>query len=357
MSEQIKQVLELFSQPAFIAKDEHVLWCNSAAHSLIAEGTPLDDLIEDKDAVFSSWDGQGTMQISLNLYHVQYNTSVRHHEGGLLFVLSAESSEIKSSARAVLNASASLRKPLQSLLSAASELFDQMDTDRSKDAAAEVNRAIYRLMRLCGQMSDGSRLLLQQMEAHRSPINLQRFFDGFVTQVRPLIESSKHSLVYTPLNAALHADVDPDLLERALFNLISNALTYTPKGGSISLRLQKQAKRLFISVSDTGEGIPPEVISSLFERYADQSIGDSRWGLGFGLPMVREIAKLHGGTMMISTDDATAGTTAVFSISLETAALKFRSPMFRYDYCGGLNHALVELSDALGSDLYHPQDI
>lgn len=357
MSDQTKQVLELFSQPAFIAKDGQVLWCNCAARSLVEEGTFLEDLIEESNTVTSLENIQGTAQILLILHNEQYNASVRRHDNALLFVLSAQSTELRTSARAVLNASASLRKPLQGLLNAATELFEQVDTDRSKDAAAEMNRAIYRLMRLCGQMSDGSRLLLQQMETHRAPTNLQNFFDHFVSQVRPLVETSKRTLAYTPLESALQADVDTDLLERALFNLLSNALTYTPKGGTISLRLQKQAKRLLVSISDTGEGISADVIANLFERYTDQPIGDSRWGLGYGLPMVREIARLHGGTLMLSTDENQNGTTAVFSVSLEPTTLKFRSPMLRYDYCGGLNHALVELSDALGSALYHPQDI
>lgn len=357
MSEQMKSVLELFSQPAFIAKEDRVIWCNAAARQLIREGTFLADIIEDSNTLLSMWNGEGTLQISLILLDERYDASVQVHEDGLLFVASAQGTELKSTARAMLNASASLRKPLHNLLSAAGELFEQVESETAKNAAAEVNRSIYQLMRLCGQMSDGSRLLLHQMQAHRTATNLQTFFDCLIEQVRPMIESSHRNLEYTPLQAPLQADADTALLERAMLNLLSNALAYTPNGGTISVRLQKLPKRLLVSVSDNGEGIRPEVIANLFERYTDQPIGDSRWGLGYGLPMVREIARLHNGTMMITGDEEQKGTTALFSISLEKATLNLHSPMLRYDYCSGLSHTLVELSDTLGKEHYSPYEV
>lgn len=357
MSEQMKQVLELFSQPAFLVKDETVLWCNAAAHSLIKEGTPLASIIEDCGTLFDLWNREGAAQISLILQGELYDASARAYEDMLLFVASSKTVELKSSAMAVMSASASLRKPLHGLMSAAGELFECIEGEEAKESAAEVNRAIYQLMRLCGQMADGSRLLLKQLQAHRTPTDLMTFFDRFVKQVRPLIESAGRSLEYTPLEYALRADVDTDLLERALFNLLSNALSYTPKGGTVGLHLQKRAKRLLVKVSDNGEGIGADVISKLFERYSDRPLGDSRWGLGYGLPMVREIAHLHNGTMMVSTNENQVGTSVIFSISLEPTKLKLHSPMLRYDYCGGLNHALVELSDVLGKELYDPTEV
>ncbi len=356
MPEQMKQVLELFSQPAFITKDDVVLWCNAAAQLLISEGTNLFDAIEDRDTLLSKWNGEGTAHLSFVIRGKQFDASVRRQEDVLLFVLSSPSADAKSSATAVINASAALRKPLHSLLGAATELFERANIANAQDAASQLNRAVYQLMRLCGQMSDGGRLLLQQMDAYRSPVNVQLFFRQFVSQVAPLIESAGRTLVYSGADSQIHADVDANLLERALFNLIANALSYTPKGGTITLSTMKQERRLFISVSDTGEGISPDQTASVFDRHAVRPIGDARWGLGYGLRMVREIARLHGGTMMLNANP-NGGTTAVFSISLEQTALPLRSPMLHYDYCSGLNHALVELSEALDAEMFHPLDI
>ncbi|MBE6984614.1 MAG: HAMP domain-containing histidine kinase [Ruminococcaceae bacterium] len=357
MSKQTKQILELFSQPAFLAKDDKVFWCNTAAKTLVTEGTVLADIIEDCDTLFSLWSCEGMAQISVILRNQLYNASVKAQEDCLLFVISDRSKEVTASASAMLNASVSLRKPLHSLLSAAAELFENIDISEAKDAAAQVNKAIYQLMRLCGQMSDGSRLLLQRMEVHRKPVNLQKFFDSFVYQVRPLIEAAGRTLQYTPLQMPVKADIDDALMERALFNLISNALSYTEANGTLALHLQVQAKRLLVTVSDNGEGISSELLGTIFERQTERPIGDSRWGLGYGLPMVREIARLHDGTMMITANENGCGTSAIFSVSLEPTTLSLHSPMLHYDYCGGLNHALVELSDALGKELYDPLEI
>lgn len=357
MSEQMKQVLEMFTQPAFFVKDRVILWCNSAARFLIREGAPLASVLQGDDSILGEWNREGSVQISLNIQSECYDATVRAYEDMLLFVAAIKTADVKSSALAVMNASASLRKPLHSLISAANELFEQSEGEKTTDSAKEVNRSIYQLMRLCAQMADGSRLLLHQLKAHRATTNLQEFFENFVMQVRPLVESVGRTLHFKTIDGVLRADVDTDLLERALLNLLSNALSYTPKGGMITLQLQKRAKRLLISVSDNGEGIPAEVISSLFERYADRQPGDSRWGLGYGLPMVREIARLHDGTMMVSANDAQVGTNVIFTISLEPCKLKLHSPTLRFDYCGGLNHALVELSDALDKSLYDPSEI
>ncbi|MBQ4040736.1 MAG: HAMP domain-containing histidine kinase, partial [Oscillospiraceae bacterium] len=298
MAEQVKQVLDLFTHPAFLVKDGVVLLCNSAADPLLPKGTALSSIMEDNETLLSLWNRKGTAQISIILQGVAHEASVRVYEDMLLFVAQVKNAEYQSSAAAILNASVSLRKPLHNLMSSASELFDRLEDEESRDSAAEVNRALYQLMRLCGQMSDGGRLLLNQLKAHRVPTDLQSFFDRFICQIRPLVESAGRNLSYTPVSAPVKADVDTDLLERALLNLVSNALSYTPKGGVISLQIQKKGKRLLISLSDNGEGICPEVLGNLFDRRTDRPFGDSRWGLGYGLQMVRKIARLHNGTMM-----------------------------------------------------------
>ena len=96
----------------------------------------------------------------------------------------------------------------------------------------------------------------------------------------------------------------------------------------------------------------------LFEHFNEPLSGDSRWGIGLGLTIVREIARLHGGASMLSCGGKNGGTTALFSLSLESLPAELRSPnLLRYDYCSGLNHALVELSEVLPSQEYNPANI
>ena len=351
-----KRILELFSQPAFLAREQTVLWCNAAARALVHEGTPLAEIMEERDTLFSLWSHEGVAQLTVFLQGRVYEASVKQQDDCLLFVLSARDAQLEASASSVLNASASLRKPLHILLNAANELFEKIDVSQAKDAASQVNRAIYQIMRLCGQMSDGSRLLLQRMQVQRRPTDVQKFFDHFVSQVKPLIEASGRNMEYAPLTQNVKADMDTALMERALLNLISNALAYTPSGGTIKLSLQTQGKRLIVAISDNGEGISGDILAGVTAR-AQNLGGDCRWGLGYGLPMVRQIAREHDGSLMVAANENGEGTTAMFTVSLEPTALSLHSPILPFDYCSGLNHALVELSDTLGRELYDPSEI
>jgi signal transduction histidine kinase len=90
---------------------------------------------------------------------------------------------------------------------------------------------------------------------------------------------------------------DPDLLRQALANLISNAVRYTPSGGTVAVRVNTGDGMAQISVSDTGIGISPEEVSKIFEKFyrVDDGRNREQGGLGIGLALAREIAEIHGG--------------------------------------------------------------
>lgn len=356
MDEQLRQVLDLFSQPAFLAREEVVVWRNSAAAPLLVEGSALYALFENDGALYSLWNRTGTLSISLILDGCFYDATVRVAGAYELFVATKRPAALQDGANAILNASSSLRKPLHALVNAADALFDQL-SEGDSDAVKQLNQSVYRFIRLCGQMSDGGQLLLHRKEAHKTPVELDRLLKDFTAQATPLVESVGITLEYEAPPAPIPADVDPMLLERALYNLLSNAVGYTPRGGSIRISLKKQKQTAFITVTDDGEGISSEVAASLFDRFSQPRAGDSRWGLGLGLPMVREIARLHGGSLMVGSNPAGQGTEAVFSLSLERCVQSLHSRMVHYDYCGSFHHGLVELSDVLDAKMYDPSEV
>ena len=168
MDEQLKQIIQLFSQPAFLVNEGVVSWCNSAAASLLCEGTPLSSLLEQQGSLFSFWDHSGTLQLPVVLGGADYDASVHSTPEGDLFVASRRGPEMMATAAAVFNASISLRRPLHSMVSAASAMFDQMEVSGTlTEAASRLNQSIYQLIRLSGQMSDGGRLLLHRRELNR----------------------------------------------------------------------------------------------------------------------------------------------------------------------------------------------
>lgn len=360
MSEEILNLLDLFEQPAFFVRDGLICRCNPAARSLVEEGTSLSDLLKESSQMFNLWDGSGTLNLSLELPGLPpCDAAVRSCASGFLFVAAPKKEEVPPvDANLLLSSAASLRRPLHSLLTSAGELFEQLDPEQVTGTASELNRSIYQLIRLSAQISDGVPLLLKQKKASRTPVDAAAFFDHFAGQVKPLLEASGRQFIYTSLSRPLSMDLDTALVERALFNLIANAVTYSSEGSTVSLTLHTQEHRLLVTVSDSGEGISPEVTATLFERYADRPIGDSRWGMGLGLPMVREIARLHDGAMIVCSGKEGQGTTVIFSLSTDPAPeLSLHSPLLGYDYCGGLNHALVELSGCLDKENYRPDQV
>lgn len=359
MGGQIKQVLGLFAQPAFFVTDGTVSWCNSACGTLLSVGAEIAAFLEDVP-LYELWDRSGTLQISLSLSGEEYNASVCVTPEGELFVATRRVSELSITAKTVVKVSATLRRPVHQMLSAAGTLFETLDEDTEPkllNAASQLNQSVYRLLRLCGQMSDGGGLLLHRKEAHRLPTEMSSFFRAFIEQARPLVESAGVELLFTDLDAPLRADVDTELLERAMYNLLSNALTYCHSGGKITVRLQKQQRQLLIHVTDDGEGIAPAVLATLFERFSEHPVGDSRWGVGLGLPMVQEIARLHNGALTIHDNGGARGTTVTVSLSLDPAPLSLHSRTVGYDYCSGYHHGLVELSDVLEAKMFNPNEV
>ena len=358
MEPKLKQILGLFTQPVFLTQNGSIVWCNGAARRLLSEGMPVSSLLENEDALLSLWTREGRLQIPLIIGGVEYDATVLAMPEGDLFVASRRPQEWNATAAAVESASASLRRPLHEMLNAAGALFEQLDDSQADipPAASELNRSLYRLLRLCGQMSDGAQLLLHRKQAHREPTELISFLREFVSNARPLAESVGVELTFTPPIQSLRADVDRALLERALYNLLSNALTYTPQGGAVTLSVQKQERLLLLRMRDTGEGIGQDVMSNLFERFSAPVLGDSRRGIGLGLPLVREIARLHGGTLSVEAMPE-GGTCITLSVSLEHAVLQLHSRAVRYDHYGNFNHALIELSDVLDIKMFDPSEI
>lgn len=358
MDVELKQVLELLAQPVFLVQDGSVVWCNGAARGLLTEGFPVVSLLENDAMLYELWSREGALHLPVILGGAEYDASVIAVQTGDLFIAARRPKEVNATAFAVERASVSLRRPLHAMLNAANALFEHLEETHTEPipAAAELNQALYRLVRLCGQMSDGAQLLLHRKEARREPTNIGCFLTEFVSAARPLTESVGVQLLFTPPIKPLRGDIDCPLLERALYNLIANALAHSPSGSTITLSAQKQDRLLLLQVSDNGTGVAQGVMSTLFERFSASEFGASTQGIGLGLPIVREIARMHGGTIAVSANP-NGGTCVTLTVSLEPAVLSLRSRMVRYDNYGDLNHALVELSDVLSAEMYDPSEI
>jgi CheY-like chemotaxis protein len=104
---------------------------------------------------------------------------------------------------------------------------------------------------------------------------------------------------------------DPDRLQQIIWNLLSNAIKFTPEGGRVKVRLERRDSQVEITISDTGQGIDPELLLHVFDRFRqfDSSSRRRHGGLGLGLSIVRQLVELHGGTVTAESPGAGAGTT------------------------------------------------
>ena len=115
--------------------------------------------------------------------------------------------------------------------------------------------------------------------------------------------------------------VTPDRLRQVFWNLLNNAIKFTPKGGQARVLLERVKSHIEVSVIDTGEGIAPEFLPYVFDRFqqGDASTTRRHGGLGLGLAIVKQLVELHGGTVHVRSDGIGKGTT--FTVHLPLLAL------------------------------------
>lgn len=193
-----------------------------------------------------------------------------------------------------------LRNPLAPI-SAASELLkiDNLDRDRVKKTCEIISRQVDHMTGLIDDLLDVSRVSRGLVILEHNILDARQIVTNAVEQVRPLIDSrGQHLTVQTPPEAAF-VQGDEKRLIQIITNLLNNAAKYTPEGGSIVLTMDVDSDNVVFSVIDNGIGIEPKVIGQIFELFvqAERTLDRSQGGLGIGLALVKNLLKLHGGTV------------------------------------------------------------
>jgi signal transduction histidine kinase len=193
-----------------------------------------------------------------------------------------------------------LRTPLTNLrgyLEAARDGLVQPDTalvDNLYEETMLLNRLVRDLQELA--LADAGRLNLQ-----RAPVALSSIIDQAVTISRPQAEARGLLLdVAVPAHLPV-LEVDQGRVGQVLRNLLSNSFAYTPAGGKVTLSAEVSDREVTISVTDTGEGIPPESLPHVFERFyrVDESRARHTGGAGLGLAIVKQLVEAHGGRVWV----------------------------------------------------------
>ena len=217
--------------------------------------------------------------------------------------------------------------------------------------ASALMQSYYQMSRLVNNLSDASELADDRPYLLRN-VDVVGAARELCDKAAPLFELEGVTLIFESDKPGCVIQLDDERFSRLLLNLLSNALKVTPRGGSVTVRVRVTEGWVRVSVSDTGRGIPPDQLDTVFERFLHtRALAPLPHGLGLGLALCRRIAQGHGGSIVAESEE---GRGATFTVSLphrrtDNYRLSDSMPL---DSTGGFNPLLVELSDALGIEAF-----
>jgi PAS domain S-box-containing protein len=299
---------------------------------VVKQGTPLRDQADffiRKDGTFfpvlyssSPIETEGQVSGVIVVFRdVTRQSEAEAEREALLAITERARAEAEAASRAkdafLATISHELRTPLSPIL-AWSRMLQRGTLDAGKAARAveTIERCAKAQAQLVEDLLDVSRIVSGKLRLDVRPVDLAPVVHAAVDVVRPAAEAKGIRLhaVVDPRTGRVSGD--PDRLQQVVWNLLSNAVKFTPKGGRVQVVLEKVNSHVEIAVSDTGEGISPDFLPHVFERFqqADQKMDRMHAGLGLGLAIVRHIVELHGGT--VHAESPGAGQGAVFTVKL-----------------------------------------
>jgi PAS domain S-box-containing protein len=195
-----------------------------------------------------------------------------------------------------------------------------LDTHSIQRGLEVIERNVRAQTQLIGDLLDVSRIITGKLRLEVSPIAVVPVVEAGIEAVRPSAEAKEIALVVEVPPEVPIITGDPDRLQQVVWNLVSNAVKFTPQGGRIEVRLRHEGSCLSLSVRDNGKGIEPEFLPHVFERFrqADSTSTRSHGGLGLGLAIVRHLVELHGGTVQAESEGPGRGST--FTVRLPLSA-------------------------------------
>lgn len=352
-SDHIFALLDMIDRPAFCVKGDRILRCNQAAQRfLLSDDTSLRSLIVNGLQEYSAY-SSGNLYLSLNLAGTTRNACINRMSGIDLVTVEPENADADLQSLAL--AAQTLRQPLATMSLAAEALSVSHDPE-SQANLARLNKSIYQLLRLTNNMTDAYAYTLDStpaMEQRDVAAMLREIFDSMGSR---LSKAGIH-LEFDSSVDSVFSLADQTMLERAVGNLISNAVKYAPNGSSIRATLSRKDNMLYLTVADNGSGILGSSGGNLFNQFRrGPSIEDSQKGLGLGLHLIRCAASAHGGTVLIQNDDSGSRITMTLAIRQGgNPVLRERNNCWNDPVTYDRN--LIELADILPVSAFQPKDL
>ncbi|HEX8456711.1 MAG TPA: PAS domain S-box protein [Pyrinomonadaceae bacterium] len=239
-------------------------------------------------------------------------------ENERLYREAQESNRIKDEFLATV--SHELRTPLTAILGWSHLLRTNTGNgDFAGKAFETIERNARAQAQLIDDLLDVSRIITGKLRIDVRPIDPNTFIEAAIESVKPGAEAKGVRLQRIIDTGVVSVAGDPVRLQQVVWNLLANAIKFTPRGGRVQVKLERVNSHVELTVSDTGAGIAPEFLPHVFDRFrqADQRKTRQHGGLGLGLSIVRHLVELHGGTVRV--ESAGEGQGATFTVLLPVA--------------------------------------
>ena len=255
--------------------------------------------------------------IALSIYAFYINRKMRQANRKLIS-LNAEMKEVTAQKlQFFTNVSHEVRTPLTLILAPLDRLIVSLRESPYASDLGLIQKNANRLLRVINQILDFRKVEGKQEKLAVREIDLVPFVGEIKSYFDSMASVRAISYTFTSLIKQCTLWIDPDLLEKVFFNLLSNAFKFTPEGGSVRIELTEEGDRVFIRVVDTGSGIQPANLPHLFDRFYTE---DRSMGTGIGLHLVKEYIHMHGGEIRVESEP---GQRTTFTVCLRKGKAHF----------------------------------
>ena len=343
LSTEKNQMLDLMLRPAFWVEAGIIRHINpAAAYLLLSEGMAVDALIDSGREEYDQL-SDGHLHLQLCIGQQLIGATVVCHEGGRLFL--PDTVEASAQFQSLSLTALQLREPLAALMS----INEHVLPSANSEYAAMANRRLHQMQRIINNMSDAPRYTDPDC-CHKEYTEICGFLEELLEKADGLMQHIGIRIESVIPREDIYTLVDREQMERAVYNLLSNAAKFGQNSGGIQVQLVRRRQKLYLSVQSSGAASD---VGSFYDRLLrEPSLEDPAQGSGLGMVIIRSVAANHGGAVLIDHPDREhTRITMSLTIDLGKDAL-VKSPILGFDYAGEQDHGLLELSDVLPAKLY-----
>lgn len=340
--------LELIDRPAFCVKDSVVIAVNSAAENRMLNcGMGVEEIVTEHRDVYKNF-ANGSLYLKITAGGLPCHASItRTKECDIFLIHQTEDDNLQALALAAQQ----LRIPLSNVMLVTDKLLAELKDDNIQQQAKQINHNLFQILRIVSNMSDADNYKNTRQFGMES-VDFAALIAETMEKARSFLQDKGISLSYCAPDRPIIGLANAEKIERAVYNLLSNALKFSPVGSTIDAKLVQNGNRASFIISN--QNIEPVNDNSFWSRYRrEPAIEDSRFGLGLGMTIVSSIASAHGGTVLVDhpTPLETRVTMTVAVVKNDSGTVS--SPIFRIgDYAGGRDKCLLELSEILPANSY-----